>query len=473
MPPVGECASCAASSNAAASSISFVAFGDWGWDCYDSLHGLAGRINAASTCGDHRCHALQCAIVLGDNFYPDGISSTRDPRVECWGHLFAKEPNAMPWLVVPGNHDYYSSNGIQAQLDLSTDARYNPNHKWCMGSATATGPDALCSCSRNISPSAIQQRATSVVPPPPPLPQPAKRGVRRPPPLKLQPQVSRCPVHEPERLPWAQHTFQIGGSHPPATVDIFMLDTCGTQFSVRNRHPHVLSCAWPKQKEWLRSALSRSSATWKIAAGHHPLFTHGFGHQDEARCLRGNEYTSVNDLNTVHAGMGLLEILHEGGVDVYLSGHEHAFQTARDTCARSGHVLHCVVAGNAMETYYWRGRYNSPTDAEPDTPCLELYRRRKANVHKHSPLAAASGVADGTPTSEEIAALRALMRGERLDVDPQRSVFSCRSHICTEGADNATGVCRLDISATRCIVRHIHDDGHASEEHIIEKSCPA
>ncbi|CUE87434.1 acid phosphatase, putative [Bodo saltans] len=467
-----------------ADSISFVAFGDWGWDCYDSLQGLAERIQTASTCGGQQCRSLQCAIALGDNFYPDGISSTRDQRIGCWRTLFTQDPSSVPWLVVPGNHDYYSTNGIQAQLDLSSDAKRNPDGKWCMGSVVPMPDDsdsAFCTCgTRSVSPSttssAESPRSTTTAippPPPPPLPRPTSRGTRRPPPLQLQTATpKKCPAHCPERVPWAVHSFPISTTtvvtqqqqqHALPTVDLFLIDTCGAQFSVRNRHPTVLTVMWPRQKEWLRQALSQSTAQWKIVAGHHPLFTHGVGHQNEARCLRGNEYTTMADPFTVLPGMGLLDVLHEGRADVYLSGHEHAFQAAEDICPKSGHSLRCIGAGNSMETFYWRGKYASPTsaeceggeDLEADAQCLELFEQRRKSTPTTAP---------PTPST-----LHHLRNGEAPDVDPHRSLFSRRSHVDMEGPEGVIGVLRLDISANRCTIRHIHHQNAPINEVSLKK----
>jgi hypothetical protein len=215
---------------------------------------------------------------------------------------------------------------------------------------------------------------------------------------------------------------------------------------------------WPRQKEWLRGALKQSTAQWKIVAGHHPLFTHGVGHQNEARCLRGAEYTTITEPYIVHAGMGLLDVLHEGKADLYLSGHEHAFQVAEDVCPKTGHSLQCIGAGNAMETFYWRGKFASPTggtqeagdDPEADRQCLELLEQRRGS---------------SVPT----ASLRLLRNGEVPEVDPHRSLFSRRSHVAMEGPDGVVGVLRLDVTAAHCTIRHIHHHNAPVSEVVIKK----
>ncbi|UCF96151.1 MAG: metallophosphoesterase [Spirochaetaceae bacterium] len=64
----------------------------------------------------------------------------------------------------------------------------------------------------------------------------------------------------------------------------------------------------PSQLTWLESALESSSAEWKIVFTHHVLYN--YGHY-------GNDQKLIN---------GLENSLIRGGVDLYLSGHEHQLQ---------------------------------------------------------------------------------------------------------------------------------------------------
>ncbi|GEM_PF-756620 len=64
-----------------------------------------------------------------------------------------------------------------------------------------------------------------------------------------------------------------------------------------------------EQLRWLRNALRASSALWKIAYFHHPLYSSGKRHGSDVRMRR------------------ILEpILIEGGVRVVFSGHDHIYE---------------------------------------------------------------------------------------------------------------------------------------------------
>ena len=65
------------------------------------------------------------------------------------------------------------------------------------------------------------------------------------------------------------------------------------------------------QRQWLESALAKSTAQWKIVAGHHPPFTSG-AHAGEG------DLTKLR--NT------LVPILIQHNVDMYLAGHDHNYE---------------------------------------------------------------------------------------------------------------------------------------------------
>jgi hypothetical protein len=92
-------------------------------------------------------------------------------------------------------------------------------------------------------------------------------------------------------MPAIYYTFQAG------PVQFFALDT------------NVLSEA---QLIWLRRELRNSRALWKIAYGHHPIFSSG-RHGD-----------------TPGLAEKLLPLLEEGGVNAYLCGHDHHMEHLRD-----------------------------------------------------------------------------------------------------------------------------------------------
>lgn len=102
-------------------SVSFVAIGDWGREGEPSQRAVAESMGrAASQIGS------RFVISAGDNFYPAGVQSVRDPH---WKRSFEDVYTApalqTPWYVALGNHDY---RGVaQAQVDYS-----RLSHRWRM-----------------------------------------------------------------------------------------------------------------------------------------------------------------------------------------------------------------------------------------------------------------------------------------------------------------------------------------------------
>mmetsp|Transcript_35557 Transcript_35557/g.43980 ORF Transcript_35557/g.43980 Transcript_35557/m.43980 type:complete len:343 (-) Transcript_35557:1402-2430(-) len=61
----------------------------------------------------------EAVVLLGDNFYPDGVKGIDDPRFRiCFEEVF-KQPefHEFPWQVILGNHDH--GGDIQSQIDYS------------------------------------------------------------------------------------------------------------------------------------------------------------------------------------------------------------------------------------------------------------------------------------------------------------------------------------------------------------------
>jgi 3',5'-cyclic AMP phosphodiesterase CpdA len=81
-------------------------------------------------------------------------------------------------------------------------------------------------------------------------------------------------------------------------VEFFMLDT-------------NVNAAWQHQLPWLKGALARSTAPWKVVVGHHPLYSAGFYGDDEAGIAR------------------LTPLFKRYGVQLYINGHEHNYERTR------------------------------------------------------------------------------------------------------------------------------------------------
>ncbi|SDT95187.1 acid phosphatase [Verrucomicrobium sp. GAS474] len=63
------------------------------------------------------------------------------------------------------------------------------------------------------------------------------------------------------------------------------------------------------QVAWLREALRKSDAAWKIVVGHHPLYSGG-----------------LHDTDQLDVRARLLPVFREGGVRAYFCGHDHDLQ---------------------------------------------------------------------------------------------------------------------------------------------------
>ncbi|MFO0573511.1 MAG: metallophosphoesterase [Polyangia bacterium] len=100
-------------------------------------------------------------------------------------------------------------------------------------------------------------------------------------------------------------------------VDLYALDTNLLMYSVQVE----------RQKEALRDWLASSTATWRIAMGHHPYLSNG---------THGNAGTYDNlGVYPIFDGRTVFDFFNEsvcGNVDVYLCGHDHSRQWLADTC---------------------------------------------------------------------------------------------------------------------------------------------
>lgn len=90
--------------------LGFLAFGDWGM-------GNAGQKETArgmqTLCRNEPC---RFGVILGDNFYPNGVRSVDDPQ---WTSKFEAiyGPLGIPFFVSLGNHDVQGN--VQAQIDYT------------------------------------------------------------------------------------------------------------------------------------------------------------------------------------------------------------------------------------------------------------------------------------------------------------------------------------------------------------------
>jgi tartrate-resistant acid phosphatase type 5 len=83
------------------------------------------------------------------------------------------------------------------------------------------------------------------------------------------------------------------------------------------------------QTDWLADGLAASTATWKIAFGHHPYLSNGeHGNAGNYEDLEFIPFDFVN-------GENIKDFVEEslcGKVDVFISGHDHCLQWLEPTC---------------------------------------------------------------------------------------------------------------------------------------------
>ena len=83
------------------------------------------------------------------------------------------------------------------------------------------------------------------------------------------------------------------------------------------------------QKQWLKDQLAKSTATWKIAFGHHPYISNGdHGNAGSYENIEGIPLPFV----TGESVKAFMEDAVCGKVDVYICGHDHNLQWLEATC---------------------------------------------------------------------------------------------------------------------------------------------
>jgi tartrate-resistant acid phosphatase type 5 len=130
--------------------------------------------------------------------------------------------------------------------------------------------------------------------------------------------------------------FTVGADqHGIAGLELFVLDTTpmipsadeSFQRLMHGDSPILFKLRAHHQMAWLRGALGRSQAPWKIVVGHHPVFSGG-----------GRDTPELVDR--------LQPILAEHGVQLYLNGHHHDLQHI----VRDGVDYVCSGSGSSVGT---------------------------------------------------------------------------------------------------------------------------
>jgi len=109
----------------------------------------------------------------------------------------------------------------------------------------------------------------------------------------------------------------------PFTVDFFALDTNGADDEI----PYMNTECIDRTRHDIATAsqlMVQSEARWKIAYGHHLMYTNGKGHARPAVRLRESKPFDFKRYKL--PGFGLEQVLSDGGVSAWFGGHEHVWQ---------------------------------------------------------------------------------------------------------------------------------------------------
>ena len=229
--------------------LNFLAFGDWG------VNGDTGQAQVAAQMAQNAADVKAAFMMaVGDNFYQVGVKDVHDPQWQTsFENVYAAPSLQIPCYAILGNHDYCGN--CDAQIE------YGKSHsRWIM-------------------------------------------------PARYYTQVHRIDDKNAveffyiDTSPFVDE-YKVVPQLPPNPTD-----QDKKEFEVRtNLRNHVLSQDEDRQLAWLKEALSKSGAQWKIVVGHHPIYSGG-SHGDRPELIKT-----------------VLPLLHQYGVHVYIAGHDHDLQ---------------------------------------------------------------------------------------------------------------------------------------------------
>lgn len=133
---------------------------------------------------------------------------------------------------------------------------------------------------------------------------------------------------------------------PLASIVLFDSEPVAADF----REPFLGSETARREAAWLDAALGGAHGTWRIVAGHHPVYSSGahFGSRGQKRMLAT-----------------ILPILERQKVDLYISGHDHDAELVGGTAERPFYL----IAGNGAhsDAIHRRTRAGEPKTIFPTT----------------------------------------------------------------------------------------------------------
>lgn len=143
-------------------------------------------------------------------------------------------------------------------------------------------------------------------------------------------QIAYSKISRRWKMPARYYSF-IQKADDGATVEFFCLDTNPFQsdyYKEEDYGPKVKKCDTAAQKKWLIQQLQKSTATWKIVVGHHPLYS------------AGKRMGKTGDMEKQFA-----DIFNKYNVDAYFCGHEHHLEHDKT----ENNYFHHFISGAGSE----------------------------------------------------------------------------------------------------------------------------
>ena len=117
--------------------LTFFFYGDWGSNVNASLSesGIPYEESKVANAVSQKAAEVHPSffVMLGDNFYNNGVQSINDPLWQAYYKSIYTSPSTeVPWYVVLGNHDYYGGHPL-AEVQYTTSLQ-NSDKRWNMPS---------------------------------------------------------------------------------------------------------------------------------------------------------------------------------------------------------------------------------------------------------------------------------------------------------------------------------------------------